>query len=87
MAHAVLLAVDQPDISAGKIYNCADLQQFSLAQWVRLICDAMDSPMEIVGVPADVAYATRELVPLNSTQLHQLLDLHAVRQLTKQRRC
>ena len=37
MAYAVLLAVDRPEASAGKIYNCGDDLQFTLAQWVELI--------------------------------------------------
>jgi len=79
VAHAVLLAVDQPEVSAGRIYNCGDTQQFTLSQWVSLICTAMGHEMEIVGLPGDVAYSTRDLLPLNSPALHQLLDLHAVR--------
>lgn len=79
VAHAVLLSVDQPDAAAGKIYNCGDEQQFTLAQWVRLICDTMDHPIEIVGVPADVAYATAELLPLQSAPVHQMLDITAIR--------
>jgi nucleoside-diphosphate-sugar epimerase len=79
VAHAVLLAVDQPDASAGRIYNCGDEQQFTLAQFVQLICEAMGHEMEVVGVPADVAYSTRDLLPLQSAPVHQLLDLHAIR--------
>ena len=51
--------------------------QFTFAQWVRLICDAMDHRMEVVGVPADVAFSTVDLLSLQSAPLHQLLDLHA----------
>lgn len=79
VANAVLLAVDHPDESAGKIYNCGDEQQFTLAQWVELICGAMDHRMEVVGVPAPVAYSSLDLLPLQSAPLHQMLDLHAVR--------
>lgn len=79
VAHSVLLAVDHPDASAGKIYNCGDEQQFTLAQWVTLICDAVGHRMEVVGVPADVAFSTRDFLPLQSAPVHQLLDLHAIR--------
>ena len=79
VAHAVLLAVDKPEAASGQIYNCGDEQQFIFAQWVRLICDAMDHRMEVVGVPADVAFSTVDLLSLQSAPLHQLLDLHAIR--------
>lgn len=79
VAQAVLLAVDEPEASSGRIYNCGDEQQFTLAQWVTLICDAMDHPMDVVGVPADVAYSTRDFLPLQSAPIHQMLDLHAIR--------
>lgn len=79
VAHSVLLAVDQPDASAGQLYNCGDLQQFTLAQFVRIICDAMGHEMEVIGVPADVAFANRELMPMQSAPLHQIHDLHKIR--------
>lgn len=79
VARAVLLAVDQPEAAAGRIYNCGDEQQFTLAQWVRVICDAMGHEMEVVGVPADVAFSTRDFLPLQSAPVHQMLDLHAIR--------
>jgi len=79
VAHAVLLAVDRADAAAGRIFNCGDEQQFTLAQWVGLITDAMDHRMEVIGVPADVAFSTRDLLPLQSAPIHQMLDLHAVR--------
>jgi len=79
VAHAVLLSVDQPEASAGKIYNCGDEQQFTMAQWVRVIADALGHEMEVVGVPADVAWSAADLLPLQSAPVHQLLDLHAIR--------
>lgn len=79
VAQAVLLAVDQPGASSGQIYNCGDVQQFSMAQWVQLIAAEMGSDLEIVGVPADLAWSTADFLPLQSTPLHQMLDLHKVR--------
>ena len=79
VAQAVLLAVDQPDVAAGQIYNCGDSQQFTMAQWVTLICSAMGHELEIVGVPADLAWSTADFLPLQSAPRHQLLDLHKVR--------
>lgn len=79
MAHAVLLAADDPAASGGKIYNAADTHQFTLGQWVEVIADAMGAKLEIVGIPGDYAYPARELV-IGRTELHhQLFDTHAIR--------
>lgn len=78
MAHAVLLAVDQPEASAGQIYNCGDERQFSLAQWVALIADVMDWPLEILSAPAQYASPTRDLMGFNHQGLHQYLDLSKI---------
>lgn len=75
MAHAVLLAVDHPDRSAGKIYNCGDDQQFSMAQWIELIALEMDHALEIVPIPDAYASPGRELTLFASADYHRVLDL------------
>lgn len=77
LAHAVLLAVDQPATAAGKIYNCGDLEQLTLAQIVEVIAAELKREVEIVPVPYEVAGAQRRMVlsPLG----HQLLDLTRIR--------
>ena len=79
MAHAVLLAVDHPEVSGGKIYNTADIHQFTLGQWVEVIADAMDAELAIVGIPGDFAYPSRDLVIGRTEMHHQLFDIHAIR--------
>jgi nucleoside-diphosphate-sugar epimerase len=73
LAHAVLLAVDQPDASAGKAYNCGDLDQLSIRQIVRVIADALGADLQPVAVPWEVAGPARVL-SLGSRH-HQLMDL------------
>src|SRR5229473_8102537 len=51
LAHAVLLAVDKPEASAGQIYNCGDEEQFTLRQMVEVITRAMNYDWEIVSMP------------------------------------
>ena len=75
VAHAVLLAVDQPDASAGQIYNCGDDEQFSLAQWVELVAAEMDSRLDIVSVPDAHASTAREMLQFDAPCNHQYLDL------------
>jgi nucleoside-diphosphate-sugar epimerase len=80
MAHAVLLAVDQPGASAGKIYNCADEQGLSAAHWVQMIARAMDWEFEICGVPGEYAYSAAEFLVYHNTVNHQIMDINAIRQ-------
>jgi nucleoside-diphosphate-sugar epimerase len=77
LAHAVLLAVDRPDVAAGRIYNCGDLEQLTLGQIVQVIAGVLDRPVEIIPLPYDVAGTHRAMVlsPLG----HQLLDLTRIR--------
>ena len=79
MAHAVLLAVDKPDAAGGKIYNAADVHQFTLGQWAEVIAHAMGAELTCVGIPGDYAYPARELVIGRTEMQHQLFDIHAIR--------
>lgn len=73
LAHAVLLAVDQPAASAGQIYNCGDERQLSLAQIVEVIADALDCKVEIVNLPRELAFPARAFALGGGP--HRLLDL------------
>ena len=79
MAHAVLLAVNQPETSGGKIYNCADTHQLTMAQWVQIISDAMDWSLDVVSVPARYAQPARDIMLAASHSHHQLYDTFALR--------
>lgn len=79
MAHAVLLAVDQPEASSGKLYHCADELQLTLAQWVQVIARTMDWEFEIYGVPDEVAYTAREYLPIGTSAHHQMMDISRIR--------
>jgi nucleoside-diphosphate-sugar epimerase len=78
LAHAVLLAVDQPEASAGRAYNCGDLEQLDLRQVVLVLAAALGCEVELVDVPYDLAGAAR-LQSALGTRHHQLMDLHRVR--------
>jgi nucleoside-diphosphate-sugar epimerase len=52
-AHAVLLAIDQPQVSAGQIYNVADDPPvLSLGQRADFTARALGHEWELVGLPA-----------------------------------
>jgi nucleoside-diphosphate-sugar epimerase len=78
LAHAVLLAVDKPDVAAGQSYNCADEEQLTLRQIVEVIADAMNSRIEVKSIPLAVANIARPLILQNNTS-HTVLDLHKVK--------
>lgn len=78
LAHAVMLAVDQPGAAAGQIYNCGDERQLTLAQMVEVIARAMGRKLEIVAVPGAAASAARALT-LQGSLHHRLMDLHKIR--------
>lgn len=79
MAHAVLLAVDQPDAAGGQIYNCADIHQLTLAQWIEAVVAAMDGTLELIGIPGPYAYPARDLLIGRAVMNHQLFDVHKIR--------
>lgn len=79
LAHAVLLAVDQPEISAGQIYNCGDEQVLTLHQWVEIITHTLAYQWDIICMPATVAQPAQPLIPLAQTWHHWMMDLSKIR--------
>ena len=79
MAHAVLLAVDQPEASAGQIYNCGDTVQLTLAQWTEVIVTTLQAELEIVSVPGKLAYPARDVMINRRDSCHNIFDVHKIR--------
>jgi nucleoside-diphosphate-sugar epimerase len=78
VAHGVLLAVDQPDVSSGQIYNLGDEQQLTLRQWVETITRIMDHRWEIVSMPEILAKPSRPLLPFQGPTSHRLMDIRKI---------
>lgn len=78
LAQAVLLAVDNPTVSAGQSYNCADERQLSLRQIVEVISDELKSPIAVKEVPFAIADLAKPLLLHHNTG-HNMLDLFKVR--------
>ena len=72
------LAVDQPDVASGEIYNCGDARQLTLRQWVDVIAKAMGHEWTAVSVPDAVSHASRDFVPFKGSAKHRLMDLGKV---------
>lgn len=75
LAHAVLLAVDQPQASAGQAYNCGDEVQFTMRQLVEVIARTMNHDLEIVNVPGGMPIRAGAQTPTH----HGLVDIFKVR--------
>ena len=74
LAHAVLLAIDQPEVSQGQIYNCGDEQTLTLRQTVEIIAATMNSSIEIVNFPDEVASPARPY-RLREHSHHWMMDI------------
>lgn len=80
-AHFVLSAIDRPDAAAGRVYNVADDDQFSLRQWVEVILSALGAEMELVGIPSDIAQVAQAAMMPMMTPLsaHSVFDTNRAR--------
>jgi nucleoside-diphosphate-sugar epimerase len=77
-AHAVLLAVDQIDRSAGRSYNVADDYLVTVAQLAELIMDEVGHRMELISVPDEAARPARGILQ-NDSAHHRVVDAGLIR--------
>ncbi len=78
LAHAVLLAVDKPEASAGQIYNCGDEQTLTLRQTIEVIAKTMNHTWDIIGMPDAVATPARPM-SLQEISHHRVVDLTKIK--------
>ncbi len=74
IAHAVLLASEQPDLAQGQIYNCGDAHCLSLRQVVETLARALDHSWDIVSIPNELCAAGLPLLG-QPQSTHRLLDI------------
>lgn len=55
VAHALLLAVDRPDVSSGQFYNIRDEHQFTHRQYVEFVAKHLRRDCEVIEAPPAVA--------------------------------
>lgn len=82
VAHGVLLAVDNPEASAGQIYNIAD-ESLTLTngEWIRLVAQVLDHEFEFVEIPFDMLPpAFADAPPPTLFPYHQVMDLTKIKQ-------
>jgi len=81
LAHGILLVVDNPQKSAGQIYNIAD-ESVTLTnrEWIRLVAQVLDHEFEFVEIPFDtLPPAFADAPPLTLFPYHQVLDLTKIK--------
>ncbi len=78
LAHAVLLAVDQPEASAGQLYNCGDESQLTIHQVIEVIASAMNYEWDIISMPNDLARPARPYT-MQETSHHRVVDLTKIK--------
>jgi nucleoside-diphosphate-sugar epimerase len=86
LAHALLLAIDQPEASMGEVFNCGDDEKLTIRQVVELITDELDHEWELLSMPADLAVPARPLLQcyrsthryLDTSKLRAVLGYHDV---------
>jgi nucleoside-diphosphate-sugar epimerase len=76
-AHATLLAVDQPQHSAGRKYAVADDKLYTMRQRIEAIARYMNHPIELVDMPYDVAVPCHVL--WRHSRGHRIRDTRRVR--------
>ena len=77
-AHAVLLAIDKPEVSSGQIYNCGDAHLLTVRQRVEIIAEALSAEIEIVSMPWQFAVPARPMLAQPRTT-HRVLDLSKIK--------
>jgi hypothetical protein len=79
LAHALLLAVDQPDASMGEVFNCGDDEKLTIRQVAEIVTDELDHDWELLSIPADLAIPARPLV-MGYRSTHRYLDTSKLRE-------
>lgn len=72
-SHALCLAVDHPEASAGQAYNISDAHCLTAAQTIEVIARALEVEVELVDLPGDLAAPARSFLGKAHTG-HQMLS-------------
>jgi nucleoside-diphosphate-sugar epimerase len=78
LAHALLLAVDQPDASMGEVFNCGDDEKLTIRQIAEIITDELHHEWELLSMPAEFAVPARPLM-MNYRTTHRVMDTSKLR--------
>ncbi len=80
MAHAILLAVDAPDVSAGQVYNLCDVRQQYNLEWVQIVSRILDHAFELHAIPFHLLpRGFRATPPQLLYRHHNAMDVQKIR--------
>ena len=81
VAHALLLAIDNPGAAAGQIYNIRDERLLTTRQWVELIAKAMNHEFEFTEVPLSTVQFGPRYIPVQLLfRRHRVMDIAKIQQ-------
>lgn len=78
LAHALLLAVDQPEKSCGEIFNCSDEHTLTVRQMVEVIAEGLSHNWRIVSMPYELARPAKPLI-MQPLSTHKMVDIAKLR--------
>lgn len=80
LAHGIMLAVDNPEASAGQIYNICDERLVSNREWVRLIAKEMNTTLEFVEIPYSLLCRDfHDAARMTLFPYHQVMDITKIK--------
>lgn len=81
IAHAIVLAVEKPDASAGQIYNICDEHPIYNQEWVTLLGDIMQHRFDTIDIPFSALPAGFRATPPQLLYRHHcVLDINKIKQ-------
>ena len=78
VGHALCLAVDRPEVAAGKTYNVGDEHCLNARQTIEVIGRALDVELEIVNLPMELAAPARPFISAEAS-VHNYFCVDAIR--------
>jgi nucleoside-diphosphate-sugar epimerase len=78
LAHALLLAIDQPEASMGEVFNCGDDERLTIRQVAEIITDELQHDWELLSMPGELAVPARPLM-MSYRTTHRVMDTTKLR--------
>jgi nucleoside-diphosphate-sugar epimerase len=80
-AHCLLLALETP-AAGGEVFNCADEEQFSLAQWAEIVAWTLGKELQRVDIPEPLHWVVAHMfLAGGTTSKHALFDIGKARSI------
>ena len=80
LAHALMLAIDNPEAAKGEAFNCGDEECLTIRQVVDLVAAELDHEWEVISMPWELAVPARPLVA-GALTTHRVYDLSKLKSL------